>query len=316
MEVIYINSIEDIRNYGPVSVAHGFFDGVHVAHKLLIEEARAFAMLNDCKVGVVTFDKKMAYKQNKDSFISSLSISTLDRRLDIFDSYEVDIVFVINFENFKFLEAREYIDSVIIKIGTKNFVMGKDNRFGKDGIGNFKNITEFTKNNIEVNVVDLVVDLGDKVSSSQIKKYLLCDDVRKANNLLGHYYYLFGKVTRGKQLGRTIGYPTANLHVNEMVIIPHIGVYATLIRVNGVLHKSVTNIGFNPTTDFRREVSVETYIFDFDENIYDCDAEIYFVARIRDEKKFSNIEELTTQLRLDEKDAINALEYIDNKMII
>ncbi len=316
MEVVYINSIEDIKNYGELSIAHGFFDGVHIAHQKLINEAKTFANEKCCLTGVVTFDKKKLYENNKQSFLSSLSISTLDRRLELFEFFGIDIVFVIKFDNFKHLSDIEYIKQIIIPIGTKNFVMGNDNCFGKGGMGNSTNIHQYASDCFSVNVVDLLIDCGDKVSSTNIKQYIMKEDISISNHMLGYYYSLNGGVVKGKQLGRQIGYPTANLKINDMVIIPQVSVYATLVKIDGVIYKSMTNVGYNPTTDFREELSVETHIFNFDENIYGKEIALYFISKIRSEKKFSSVEHLLQQLEKDGEKVLEVLENIDFKKVI
>lgn len=316
MEIVYINSIEDVRNYGELSIAHGFFDGVHIAHQKLISEAKAYAQKHGCLSAVVTFDKKKVYENNKESFLGSLAISTLERRMELFKHFDVDIVFIINFDKFKDLSDIDYINEIIIPLGTKNFVMGKDNTFGKDGSGNSENICEYANNLFSINVVELLRDCGTKISSTEIKTHLMEDDIAFSNQLLGYYYNLHGSVIKGKQLGRQIGYPTANLKVNDMVIIPQVSAYATLAKVDGKIYHSMTNVGYNPTTDFREELSVETHLFDFNENIYGKDISIYFVAKIRDEKKFSGVEELLQQLQKDSKKVVEVMEKIDFKKVI
>ncbi len=317
MEVVYINTIEDIKSYGPVSIAHGFFDGVHRAHKALIDEAKKYALLNDCLTGVVTFNKRIDCTScDKKAFLDSLKISTIERKIELFESYGVDIVFIINFDNFKDLSAKEYISSMIPMFGTLHFVMGKDNSFGAMAQGNYENIFDFAQNKFEITIVELIKDVNQKISSSEIKQHIMYDDIKVSNDLLGYYYQIHGTVVKGKQLGREIGFPTANLKISDMVIIPHINVYATMIKIDGKLYKSMTNIGYNPTVDFRDELSVETYIFDFDENIYGKEVYLYFVAKVRNERKFEKLDDLLQQLHADKTHVEELLRNVDLNKII
>lgn len=317
MEIVYINTIEDVKNYGDVSIAHGFFDGVHIAHQQLIKYAKSYALKHNVKTGIVTFDKKVDREElNRSKYISSLTISTIKRREQLFKYYGVDIVFVINFENFKNISAQEYIDLIIKKIGTVNFVMGIDNKFGHYGKGSSENIRELSNNSFNVEVVDLIKESGCKISSSEIKKYIMEDDIEISNKLLGYYYQIHGEVIDGKKIGRTIGFPTANLKISDMVIIPKISVYATIIKIDDKFYKSMTNVGFNPTVDFRDVLNVETHIFDFDEDIYGKEVYLYFVAKVRDEKKFSTVDKLLEQLNIDKKNVKDILSTVDLEKII
>ncbi|MFV0425289.1 MAG: riboflavin biosynthesis protein RibF [Bacilli bacterium] len=316
MEIIYINSIEDVKNYGELSIAHGFFDGVHKAHQRLISRAKSFADKYSILTGVVTFDKKYVYEHNKESFLKSLTISTLERRIELFEFFNIDIVFVINFDIFRSMSAQDYITKIISPIGTKNFVMGKDNFFGKDAIGNYQNIFEYANNDFEVDVVELVLENNVKISSSEIKNQIMNNNIENSNALLGYYYQIHGTVISGKQLGRTIGYPTTNLKVHDMVILPQVSAYATIVSIDNIFYESMTNIGYNPTTDFREDLSVETYIFDFDKEIYGKNVKLYFIAKIRDEEKFSNLNSLLKQLGRDEIKVREILDNIDLNMII
>lgn len=315
MEVVYIKTIEDIKNFGELSIAHGFFDGVHLAHQTLIKQAKEYAVNNDCLCGVMTLDKKHVYS-DKESFLKSLSISSLDRRLELFKHFGVDIVFILSFDSFREINAKDYIEKIIIPIGTKNFVMGIDNCFGSGKEGNIHNISKLSGNAFSVESVDLIQNCGVKISSSEIKKLVMEDNIEISNEKLGYYYKISGKVVYGKQLGRKIGYPTANLKMNEMVIIPKISAYATIVQIDGVLHKAMTNVGINPTTDFREDLSVETYIFDLDEDLYGKEMSVYFISTIRDEIKFDGIEALLTQLKQDEIKIKEVLDNIDIDKII
>ncbi len=316
MEIVVINSIEDIKYFGDLSVAHGFFDGVHKAHQSLIKDAVNYAKHNKLKSAVVTFDKKYVEGKTKLEYLQHLRLSTLSRKTEILMHLGVEIMFILNFEVFKDLEAQDYLKTIIEKIGTKYFVMGKDNRFGEGGLGNSGNITAMISNDITVKVVDLVCEDCEKISTSIIKRMFSSHLIEEINLQLGYYYKLNGQVVRGHQVGRTIGFPTANINVTDEMLIPRTGVYATVVKYNGVVYYAMTNVGFNPTVDFRNSLIVETHIFDFELEIYDENIDLYFVKKIREEQKFASIDLLVEQIKDDQVAAKQIHQNIDLKMII
>lgn len=316
MEIVIINSIEDVKNYGELSVAHGFFDGVHKAHQALILNSVNYAKRNNLRSAVVTFDKKYVEGKTKLEYLQHLRLSTLARKTEIMISLGVEIMFILNFESFNNYSAKDYIDNVISPLGTKHFVMGKDNKFGHHGFGSFENIEQLAGDRFDVNIFDLVCEDCEKISTSIIKRKFASELIEEINSQLGYYYKLHGKVTKGNQIGRTIGFPTANMDVTDEMLIPRAGVYATLVKYNGNIYHSMTNIGFNPTVDFRNSLIVETHIFDFSFDIYNEQIDVYFIEKIREEHKFENLDKLIEQLAKDAECSKLIHENIDSKMII
>ncbi len=316
MEIVVINSIEDIKHFGNLSVAHGFFDGVHKAHQSLILEAVSYAKENNLKSAVVTFDKKYVEGKTKLEYLQHLRLSTLSRKTEILMHLGVEIMFILNFEAFKDLDANSYIKNIIERIGTKYFVMGKDNRFGASGFGNSDNIISMIDSSVKVAVIDLLCENCDKISTSIIKRMFSTHVIEDINAQLGYFYKLNGKVVRGHQVGRTIGFPTANMNVTDEMLIPKKGVYATIVKYNGVIYYAMTNVGYNPTVDFRKSLIVETHIFNFELEIYEEDIDLYFIKKIREEEKFENIDCLVEQIKKDQITTMQIHECVDLDKII
>ncbi len=316
MEVVVINSIKDIKNYGELCVAHGFFDGVHKAHQSLILNAIDHAKKNGMRSAVVTFDKKYVEGKTKLEYLQHLRLSTLSRKTELLMNLGVEIMFILKFDVFKNMSASDYIAQIVVPLGTKHFVMGKDNKFGTGGKGDSCNIIKLANDKFSVSVVNLLFDNNEKISTSTIKRMFASCVIEDINLKLNYFYKLNGNVVRGHQVGRTLGFPTANMHIFDEMLIPRQGVYATLVKYNGIVYYSMTNIGYNPTVDFRESMIVETNIFDFNQEIYDESIDLYFVKKIRDEKKFDSVEMLVSQLKED-KESVNKIHQdIDLDMVI
>ncbi len=316
MEVIHINSIADIKDYGPLAVAHGFFDGVHFGHQILINQANYYAKKYNWKSAVVTFNKKYVEGKNAEEFISKLRLSTLERKIEILDYLGVDIMIVLNFEVFCNFSAKEYIDKVIVALGTKHFIMGKDNKFGYKARGNVDNILELSNDRFSVGIAGQALNEEGKISTSKLKEMIKTTNISEVNDSLMYYYKLNGEVVHGNQIGRNIGFPTANLLITDEMLIPRVGVYATIVKINGKLYNSMTNIGYNPTVDFRKRLNVETNIFDFNEDIYGMSIDIYFIKMIREEQKFANVNQLVEQLKSDVESVSKIHKAIETNWII
>ncbi len=174
MEIVYLNDLNDIKNYGELAIAHGFFDGIHFGHQLLVKRAVKYAKEHGLKAGVVTFNKKFVDTNcDKERYIKQLRISSIERKAELLSHFGIDIMFVINFEIFRDYSAQEYINKIIAPIGTKYFVIGKDNRFGKNGMGSSENVVELAHGMFDVEIADLVNENNIKISTSSIKEEIL-----------------------------------------------------------------------------------------------------------------------------------------------
>ncbi|MBY0424794.1 MAG: riboflavin biosynthesis protein RibF, partial [Cytophagales bacterium] len=230
-----------------------------------------------------------------------------NKKLLIFGELGIDHVLVIPFTmEFASLSSLEFIHDIIVdKLGVKKLVIGYDHKFGKNREGGFEYLMEHASEfGFEVEEIpqEDVDHVG--ISSTRIREALLAGDVHLASRYLGRDYSLMGSVVKGKQLGRTIGFPTANIKVDEPhKLIPKDGVYVIRITIEGSLYHGMMNIGFRPTVGGLQR-SIEANIFDFEGDIYDKEVAVYFHQRIRDEKKFNGLDELTNQLKLDKESAL------------
>ena len=294
MEVV---NIEKLRHLGEkLAVAIGFFDGVHLGHQKVITHATRYAKDNHVKSMVITFDRSP--KVALGFALNDGYLTPTHEKLRILEEMGVDYVHVLKFDaSFLKLSADTFINDYLLKIGVCYVSVGFDFRFGHNGIGNTEHLQRYDA--FKLNVSEPVLLEGNKVSTRSIKKCLKTGDLTLVNQMLGRPFSVSGEIVRGRQLGRTIGFPTANFKLDEDYLFPLRGVYATVSYVENVRHASMTNVGYNPTANTGDDLTVETYILNFDEDIYEKTLRLEFFKKIRDEVKFNGLDELTTQLEKD-----------------
>jgi len=283
-------------------VTIGTFDGVHLGHQKIIKRLVELKNKQGGEIVVFTFDphpRKVLFPEQKDLKL----ITSTSEKCEILKQFGVDHVLVFPFtKEFSQMQANDYISEVIAKgLKTKTLVIGYDHRFGSNREGNIDTLKRFASTyhfNVEEIPAQEINQLN--VSSTRIRKAIEEGDIQTANDFLGYSFFITGKVVRGKQLGRTIGYPTANILIgNEDKLIPKIGVYAVNVLIGKQSYKGMLNIGINPTTDTDNTIKTEVNIFDFDQDIYEVSIKVEFVKRIRNEKKFANLDELKQGLAND-----------------
>lgn len=281
------------------SLALGVFDGVHIGHQKVVLNAIKKAQELDVTSAVVTFAKhprSIILKSHPNM------LSPLEERLELFENLGVQAAVVLDFnENLAKMTAKEYLDNVLIGcLNAKNITIGYNHKFGGDKQGNGKFLEEYKKKyGYEVNVISPVKIDNHAVSSSVIRKFLLKGDVESAANFLGRDFKVKGIIIHGQHLGRTLGFPTANLLLPSELIIPLNGVYSGLVKIDSKVYHALINVGKRPTIGDLKKDLVEAHILDFNEDIYDKIIEVSFLKRIRDEKKFSSLEELKSQIKKD-----------------
>jgi riboflavin kinase / FMN adenylyltransferase len=300
---IFTQIAEFPDNLRPV-ITVGMFDGVHTGHRRILNNLIKSASLNGCPSLVVTFHPHPRLVLGKDYEVKLLH--TYEERIEHFRLAGVDQLMIIPFTlAFASLSAEEFIRSVLVeKLHMQSIITGHDHSFGKDAGGNFKLLKKLGKQyNFGVEKVPAFILEGEPVSSSLIRRELENGSVKHANKLLGYHYPISGNVVRGNQIGKLIGFPTANIHIDDPhKLIPERGVYATLVSWNERTYKGMGNIGIRPTIN-GHELTVEVNIFDFDLDIYFERLTLHLIDRIRDEKKFGNLDLLKEQLFLDHKHA-------------
>jgi len=291
------------------------FDGVHKGHKRILGKVVQSARLQDCPSLVVTFHPHPRLVLTKNSEVKLLH--TYDERIEHFRLAGIDQLLIIPFTmGFAALSAEEFIRDILFEtIGMRTIFTGHDHSFGKDAGGNFRLLRKLSRQyDFTIEKVPAFKLEGKPVSSSLIRHELEIGAVNHANKLLGYPYTLSGNVVRGNQIGKLIGFPTANIHVEDShKLIPEKGVYATLISWNGSTYKGMSNIGIRPTIN-GHELTVEANIFDFDTDIYFEKLTLHLIDRIRDEKKFGNLDLLKSQLYQDRRNAecmLSSWEFSD-----
>lgn len=285
-------------------IALGGFDGLHIGHRALIDKTISAAKKMNCKSMVFTFKNHPLTVINK-ACAPKLLLNNHDK-LNLLKSYGVDIVNLVNFDtDFMQMTPEAYISSLVKNYNAAGLVVGFNHRFGYKNLGDTELLKALSKTHgFSLSVVSPVKYRGDVVSSSKIRNLLGEDgDVEKAGKMLSRPYFLEGIVIRGKQLGRKIGFPTMNLDYNSDFVLPRGGVYYSVLEHNNRKFKGITNIGYNPTVE-NDKLSVETHIIGFDEDLYDETIKVSFMKRIRDEKKFNSLAELSAQLKKDKQFAL------------
>lgn len=303
---------EGLADFHPVVnavVTSGTFDGVHLGHQKIIHRIREIARSIQGETVLLTFwphPRLVLYPEEHNLRL----LSTFEEKASLLRQFGIDHLITIPFtQEFSQLTSEEFIRKVLIeKIQTKKLVIGYDHRFGKNREGSFEYLqthsSEFGFELEEISRED-VDEIG--VSSTKIRKALESGDVQTANQYLGRPYELNGIVVKGQQIGRSIGFPTANIHVpNDYKLIPKDGVYAVEAKVEDQYFKAMLNIGNRPTVDGTRK-TVETHLFDFQGDLYNKLITVYFRAFIREERKFENLDALKAQLNLDQKSAKSLL---------
>ena len=297
-----IRKFDDIQ--GSYTACIGFFDGVHLGHRFLLEHLKEEARISNTLSAVITFanhPRKLIQPDFKLSLINSL-----EEKLANIESTGIDACFLLDFtEDIRNLTAEEFIcDFLSKKMNVTRLLIGYDHRFGKNRAEGFEDYVRYGKScGMEI-VQEPIFDggQGKNYSSSEIRRSLIAGNISEATEILGQFYRLEGVVIHGHQLGRKLGFPTANLNpFDKDKIIPSNGVYAATVELeSGEVFPSMVNIGFRPTVDRDlNRLSVEAHIIGFDRDIYDETITISFIQRIRDERKMSSLEELKQQLAKD-----------------
>ena len=282
-------------------VATGFFDGVHTGHRLVIKQLVEAAAVRGDESMVVTFWPHPRNVLQKEARSLRL-LTTLDQKKQLLLDLGVDHVEVLPFtKDFSTMTTEDYLRMLMENYGAKTILLGYDNRMGCDAKGADQVAAIASGLGLEVIRTEMVSsEKGYAVSSTKIRQRLEEGDVREAASMLGYAYSLHGVVVAGNRLGRTIGFPTANMQLYEpLKLVPCNGVYSVEVETLGRRFLGMCNIGCRPTVSSGNALTIETHIFDFDEDIYGLDMKITFLERIREERRFDSLEELKRQLETD-----------------
>ena len=282
-------------------VATGFFDGVHVGHRLVIQQLVEAAAVRGDESMVITFWPHPRNVLQKEARSLRL-LTTLAQKKQILHDLGVNRVEVLQFtKGFSTMTTEDYLRMLIDEYGVRTILLGYDNRMGSDAKGADEVARAAENLGIEVLRADMVPsESGYAVSSTKIRERLEEGDVKGAASMLGYDYQLHGVVVAGNRLGRTIGFPTANMQLYEpLKLIPANGVYFVRVETSDRMLYGMCNIGCRPTVGTGNARTIETNIFDFDEDIYGLDLKVTFIARIREEVRFESMDALRAQLEKD-----------------
>ena len=285
---------ENRRNF----VALGSFDGLHKGHLSLIRKIKQLSEENSGKSIVYTFKnhpRKFINKNNKLNLVM-----TNEEKISVLEKENIDILYFKEFnKDIMEMSPEEFIKNICKNLNVKGIVVGFNFRFGHKNSGDINLLSKLKdKYNFDLYVMEPCEYKGSVISSTRIREAIIDGEIKEANNMLTRPYMLIGKVIHGKKLGRTIGFPTANLEIDSSKCIPAKGVYYTNVSVKGKIFKGITSVGHNPTVN-GKELTIETNILDFNDDIYGNNITLYFIEKIRDEKKFNGLDDLVKQLNLD-----------------
>jgi riboflavin kinase/FMN adenylyltransferase len=311
--MLTVRYTENFRIEKPCILTIGTFDGVHLGHQKILKKLNELKQKTGLNSVILTFDphpRKVLFPEQKDLKL----ITTTDEKLALLEANGIDIAVVYPFSKaFAQMDAQAYIRDVLSKsLKVKHLIIGYDHKFGKDRDGDIKTLKTYAQEyNYEVEEIS-VQDIDNiNVSSSKIRQALDKGDIELANKYLGYEFFITGLVVKGKQLGRTLGYPTANLQSNDPdKMIPAIGVYLVKVQTSEQELFGMLSIGKNPTTDSDERIKIEVNIFNFNQDIYNSNIRVSFIKRLRGEVKFESVELLRSQLDTDKKNCLKLIEQL------
>ena len=280
----------------------GSFDGIHIGHKKILQTLTKIAKKNNGKSILITFWPHPRYVLKKNNDFKLLT--SLDEKIKLFEKNKIDILYIVDFSlKFSKVSANKFIENILLeKLKINCLLIGYNNNFGKNREGNVRYLEKNNKK-FDIDIISIPKQSVEKISisSTKIREYLNNGKISSANRLLGRKYSINGKVVRGNGIGRKINFPTANIEIDEpKKLLPKSGVYAVEVILNRKIYLGMLNIGYNPTIKNEKK-SIEVNIFEFSEDIYNNKISINFIRRIRNEKKFKNLNELKKQLIKDKK---------------
>lgn len=307
-----LQNIENFNHKEPTVVTIGTFDGVHVGHQKIIRRLINAGINGHLKSVVLTFFPHPRMVLQKDTGIKL--INTIDERSEILNSLGLDFLLIKEFtQEFSRLTAEDFVKEILVnKLNAKKVIIGYDHRFGRNRNADIEDLKRFGETyGFEVEEIS-AKDIDDvSVSSTKIRMALSEGDITKANMFLGYPYMLTGIVSKGKGLGKQLGFPTANIRIEEdYKLIPKYGSYVVNSTINNQLVYGMMNVGMNPTVDGKTE-SIEVHFFDFDDTIYDQKIQVNLLHRIRDEQKFESVEALKNQLAKDKEVSLHYIQTLD-----
>lgn len=300
------NSIQTFQSNQRTIVTIGTFDGVHIGHKKILERISKRALAMNCESLALTFFPHPRMVLQHDTTIKLLN--TLEEKIKLLEQLGLDNLIIHPFDKeFSQLSAEDFVKKILVdQLQVQKIVIGYDHRFGRNRTADISDLIQFgLKYNFEIEEISAEEIDDIAVSSTKIRNALMNGEIETATNYLGYNYSLTGKVVKGKQLGRTIGFPTANIEVHETYkLIPKNGVYIVSSVIEKQVIYGIMNIGNRPTLNGDNQ-TIEVHFLDFNKDIYNQNIEIVFLKYIREEEKFNSLEDLKAQILKDQYFAID-----------
>lgn len=298
------NSIEQ----GPIVLATGFFDGVHLGHQNVIINARRIAQAKQFPLAVLTFDRHPSTVFGKNNKKTYKYLSNAQRKTELFEQLDVDIVYVAKFNQaLSSLSPDDFVNKFLVKLNIDTLVAGFDWTYGPKATANMTTLRKSSQGDFHILKVPELKLAAQKIGSSRIRNFLENHRLDEANEMLGYNYQNYGKVIYGDQRGRTLGFPTANLDIRDQQLVPGIGIYVTRVLVGKTWYPAMTSIGRDVTfKGDKNPITVEANLLGFKGNIYDKTVKIEWLEYLRGEVKFASADELIKQLKTDQA---NTLKY-------
>lgn len=298
MEVVHLKEFNVKK---PLVLTIGMFDGVHLGHQEILKSIQKYAKIHQLRTALLTFEPHPRIFFNPNDNFKLLTL--LEEKKKFLSQTELNYLLIQDFnEEFSNLTSDKFIEFLTNKLNLHTLFIGFNHQFGKNRDGDFKKLQDLAlKHHFNViQIEEIIVENHFNVSSTSIRNLIENGKIKDANKLLGRTYELSGKVIQGEQLGRKIGFPTANIEVHPLKCVPKNGVYAVQIIRKEKKYFGMMNIGIRPTLN-RSNQQIEVHIFDFSEMIYDEIITVQFIDYIREEQKFNSLEGLITQIKKDEE---------------
>lgn len=296
-----VKNIAEYSDAMGLTMSLGMFDGVHKGHQEIIKKLKKHSETHQLESALLTFwphPRKVLQPE-----VEIKLLNTLEEKLQLLERFGIQKTFLQEFnDDFRNLSGEDFVKHILLdKLHMKHIVIGYDHHFGKNKSGNFELLEKMaSENNFVVEETKAVLVNGLAVSSTKIRNALSEGDIITANEFLGYHYPVSGTVVAGKKIGRTIGYPTANIDVDPIKLLPKNGAYIVDVELNGQMYKGMLSIGTNPTVNGTKKTT-EVYILDFDQDIYGENITVYFRDYLHDEIKFESLEKLIERLDEDKQ---------------
>ncbi len=299
--------LNQVKNMDSSVIAFGNFDGVHKGHQELIRRTVNCALSTNLKSVVFTFSNHPKNIISGKAVVKN--ILRWDEKVEIIKELGIDNIVTVPFnDRIRYMEPEEFIIDVLIgKLKMKEAYCGFNYRFGKDGKGRPETLMRLGgSEGFGIHILEPYMVCGEVVSSTLIRNYIEKGCVNRCLGLMGHYYSAGGTVMKGNRFGRTLGFPTLNITIDEDMVNPANGVYVTYCSYGGIRYPSITNVGMRPTVSDSTARNIETHIFNFNKEIYGKEIRVEFLERLRPEMAFETVEELAVQIK---EDCLTAAGY-------